>query len=76
MFYGRSVILMWMTVLMGGVYTMENPHNSLIAHHPRYSWMVRRLLDAGIKVASSHQCRAVMVWCSRFKFLPQHLVVV
>lgn len=42
---------MWMAILMGGVFTMENPHGSLVAMHPRYSWMVKRLLEVGIQVA-------------------------
>ena len=46
----RSVILMWMTVLMGGSYFLENPHNSLVACHPRYVWMLERLREFNLFV--------------------------
>ena len=46
----RSCILMWLAVARGGDYFLENPHNSLIAHHPRYVWLVERLQEFGIPV--------------------------
>ena len=47
----RSVILMFLAVVSGGNFFMENPMNSLIAQHPRYVWMVERLLEFGIKAS-------------------------
>ena len=47
----RTVILMWITILSGGVYFMENPLNSLLAMHHRYIWMVDRLKEFGIPAA-------------------------
>ena len=46
----RSVILMWITILMGGTYCMENPLNSLVACHPRYVWMLEQLRVIGVYV--------------------------
>ncbi len=34
---------------------MENPMNSLIAMHPRYTWMVEHLLQIGVHVPY-HPC--------------------
>ncbi|CAL1158067.1 unnamed protein product [Cladocopium goreaui] len=33
---------------MGGTYLLENPLNSLVALHPRYVWLVERLLEHNI----------------------------
>lgn len=44
----RSVILILITVLMGGTYVMENPHNSLLAMHPRYVWLLEQLKKFGV----------------------------
>lgn len=44
----RTVILMWITIIAGGTFFMENPMNSLVAHHPRYVWMVEQLLLFGL----------------------------
>ena len=52
----RSVILMWITILMGGTYMMENPMNSLVACHPRYVWMVEKLQEIGVYVAHLGPC--------------------
>lgn len=46
----RSVIFMWITFLMGGSYFMENPANSLVACHPRYVWMLKRLREIQVFV--------------------------
>ena len=47
----RTVILMWITILSGGAFFMENPLNSLVAMHHRYIWMVERLKEFGIPAA-------------------------
>ena len=47
-FASRSVIIMWLTVMAGGTYLMENPQHSLVAHHPRYLWMVGRLKECDL----------------------------
>ena len=47
----RTVILMWITVIAGGTFFMENPMNSLVACHPRYVWMAEQLLLFGIPVS-------------------------
>lgn len=47
----RSVILMWIVIFLEGDFFLENPHNSLIAMHPRYVWMVERLLQLRIPAA-------------------------
>ena len=39
---------MLITILMGGVYFMENPMNSLLGMHPRYVWLVELLQLLGI----------------------------
>ena len=39
---------MWLAIIAGGDFFLENPANSLIAMHPRYVWMVERLLMFGI----------------------------
>lgn len=44
----RSVLLMWLVTVAGGVWLMENPMNSLIALHPRYVWMCELLLEFNI----------------------------
>ena len=49
----RSVILILITVLMGGTYVMENPHNSLLAMHPRYVWLLEQLKKCGVFVPHS-----------------------
>ena len=41
---------MWITILMGGTYCMENPLNSLVACHPRYVWMLEQLRAIGVYV--------------------------
>lgn len=46
----RTVILMWVAILSGGVIWMENPSNSLIGMHHRWIWMVERLREFGISV--------------------------
>lgn len=46
---------MMMVALMGGCYILENPVNSLVAMHPRYVWMVERLLRFGVPVPLSLQ---------------------
>ena len=47
----RSCIIMWLTCILGGDYCLENPANSLVALHPRYVWMVEKLLASGIRAA-------------------------
>ncbi|CAK9017034.1 unnamed protein product, partial [Durusdinium trenchii] len=44
----RTVILIWITILSGGTYLMENPHGSFLAFHPRYVWMLKKLEAVGI----------------------------
>ncbi|CAL1152703.1 unnamed protein product [Cladocopium goreaui] len=44
----RSVLCMLILVAMGGTYLLENPLNSLVALHPRYVWLVERLLEHNI----------------------------
>lgn len=39
---------MWLVVIAGGTFMMENPMNSLVALHPRYIWFAERLLSLGI----------------------------
>lgn len=50
---------MWITILMGGTYMMENPMNSLVACHPRYVWMVEKLQEIGVMVAHLGPCAKV-----------------
>lgn len=49
---------MWLVVALGEDFFLENPHNSLIALHPRYIWMVETLLRLGIPAAW------LLVWIS------------
>ncbi|CAK9002312.1 unnamed protein product [Durusdinium trenchii] len=44
----RTVILIWITILSGGTYLMENPSGSFLAFHPRYVWMLQKLKAIGI----------------------------
>ncbi|CAL1136134.1 unnamed protein product, partial [Cladocopium goreaui] len=69
----RTVILIWITVLMGGTYFMENPQNSLVALHPRYIWMLGQLRKIDVftyKIAfwmrkySSLSWKRTWVWSS------------
>ena len=43
-----EVFCMLILVAMGGTYLLENPLNSLVALHPRYVWLVERLLEHNI----------------------------
>lgn len=47
----RTVILMLIAVVSGGVFFMEQPMNSLVAMHPRYIWLVELLLQLDIPVS-------------------------